>query len=88
MSEVTVYSKPNCGNCDKTYALLGVLDVDYDSVDISKDKEALKKIKAMGFREAPVVVVGEDSWGGFNEDKIREHFDPNHSNNDDDTWDF
>lgn len=88
--KVTVYSKPNCVNCNKTYDLLGKLDASYESIDISKDKAALKKIKELGFREAPVVVIndGEDSWSGFNESKIREHLDENSETEDDDTWDF
>lgn len=73
MSEnVTVYSKPNCGDCENTKRLLDELGVTYDVVDISKDRAALLKVKALGFRAAPVVDAGaRGSWDGFKEDRIR-----------------
>lgn len=95
MSEnITVYSKPNCGDCAKTKALLDELGVSYDVVDISKDRAALLKIKAMGFRAAPVVDAGDrGSWDGYKEDKVRAlagSAAPSAAEQaaDDDAWDF
>lgn len=90
MNDTIVYSKPNCGNCEKTKNMMDELEVKYTVIDISKNRDALKKIKEMGFREAPVVDPGDGAkpWSGFNESKIREHFDTNNATEDDDTWDF
>lgn len=68
----TVYSKDNCDNCAKTMRLFDELQVDYTVVKIDKDPEALKMIKKMGYRSAPVVITAEDRWSGYDEDRIRE----------------
>lgn len=85
MVKPLIYGKPNCVNCDKTKGKFNDLGVEYDVVDITKDKEALMKIKSLGFKEAPVVVTEFATWSGYQEGKIMEHFS---SQNDDDTWDF
>lgn len=44
----------------------------YQSVDISQDAEALERLKALGYLQAPVVVTEQDHWSGFRPDKIEE----------------
>ena len=46
------------------------LGVQYDTVDITKDPDALEKILSMGFKSAPVVITDNDAWSGFNPDKV------------------
>ncbi|ORC22088.1 MULTISPECIES: glutaredoxin-like protein NrdH [Rothia] len=67
---VTVYTKPACVQCNMTYRALDKLGVEYSTVDITKDPEALELIKSMGYLQAPVVIAGEDHWSGFQPDKI------------------
>ena len=69
--QVTVYSKPNCVQCKATYRALERQGVEYRSVDLSIDDEALSVVKTLGYSQAPVVVVGEDHWSGFRPDKIK-----------------
>lgn len=66
----TVYTKPACVQCEQTKKLLDRNGVEYNVVDITKDQEAFEKIVAMGFQAAPVVISGNDSWAGFQPDKI------------------
>ena len=66
----TVYTKPACVQCEQTKKLLDRNGVKYDLVDITKDAAAYDKIVAMGFMAAPVVISGDDSWAGFQPDKI------------------
>jgi glutaredoxin-like protein NrdH len=66
----TVYTKPACVQCEQTKKLLDRNGVEYSVVDITKDPEAYDKIVAMGFMAAPVVISGDDSWAGFQPDKI------------------
>lgn len=70
-NQVTVYSKPNCVQCKATYRALERQGVEYRSVDLSIDDEALSVVKTLGYSQAPVVVVGEDHWSGFRPDKIK-----------------
>lgn len=69
---VTVYTKPACVQCNATYRALDKKGIAYNSVDVSQDPEALERLKAMGYMQAPVVVADEDHWSGFRPDKIEE----------------
>ena len=46
------------------------LKIEYSTVDISVDTDAFDMIVAKGFKSAPVVMTDNDSWSGFNPDKI------------------
>lgn len=68
---ITVYSKPLCPQCDATYRLLDKQGLDYQSVDVTTDKQALSFIMNLGYQQAPVVVAGDDHWSGFRPDRIK-----------------
>ena len=68
---ITVYSKPNCVQCNATYRALDKAGLRYETVDISLDVEALEQVKSLGYAQAPVVMAGEDHWSGFRPDKIK-----------------
>lgn len=84
---VTVYTKPNCGSCVETKDLMNELGLEYAEVDISKDAVALKRLKSLGYRGAPVVITEEESWFGYNEAAIR-NLVPGSVAADDSVWDF
>jgi glutaredoxin-like protein NrdH len=67
---ITVYSKPACVQCEQTKKLLTKNGLEFDVIDITQDEEAYNKVVEMGFMSAPVVIAGEDSWAGFQPDKI------------------
>jgi glutaredoxin-like protein NrdH len=66
----TVYVKPSCVQCDATKRLMDRLGIEYSTVDITKDSDAMEKILGMGFKSAPVVITDNDAWSGFNPDKV------------------
>lgn len=68
---ITVYSKPMCVQCDATYRALDKQGLDYRSIDVSEDVEALEFIKGLGYQQAPVVIAGEDHWSGYRPDRIK-----------------
>lgn len=68
---ITVYSKPRCPQCDATYRALNQAGVTYQSVDVSADPQALEYILSLGYKQAPVVVVGDNHWSGFRPDRIK-----------------
>ena len=72
MITVTVYSKPACVQCNATYRALEKKGIAYETVDLSQDAEALERIRALGYMQAPVVITDEDHWSGFRPDKIEE----------------
>ena len=67
---VTVYSKPQCVQCDATYRALDKKGVEYTVVDVTKDAEAMEMILGLGHLQAPVVVAGDEHWSGFRPDNI------------------
>jgi glutaredoxin-like protein NrdH len=67
---ITVYTKPACVQCNATYRALDSKGIEYRSVDLSEDPNALDVVKAMGYLQAPVVVTDDDHWSGFRPDKI------------------
>lgn len=77
---VTVYSKPQCVQCDRTKSRLDREGVDYTEVDITTDPGAYKYVtEVLEFSAAPVVYVdpGADSawasWSGYRPDLIKTH---------------
>lgn len=82
MTQITVYSKPSCVQCNGTYRMLDSKLVDYDVIDLTESPTALEQVKALGYLEAPVVLVTQeddlgvpqivDSWSGLRPDKIDE----------------
>ncbi|MGP5046003.1 glutaredoxin-like protein NrdH [Glutamicibacter ardleyensis] len=69
-SEITVYTKPSCVQCNATYRALDKKGVSYRKVGISTDAQALEYVRSLGYMQAPVVVTADDQWSGFRPDKI------------------
>lgn len=70
-TEVIVYTKPACVQCNATYRALDKEGIEYTLIDISKDVEARDYVMSLGYLQAPVVVVGDDHWSGFRPDRIK-----------------
>lgn len=68
---VKVYSTETCPWCDKAKEYLKSLNVGFEAVNVSGDKQAamelVKKTRQMG---VPVVQVGEEYIVGYNPDAI------------------
>lgn len=69
---VTVYSKPNCKQCEFTKKYLDDMGTPYNEVDVTQDKEALEQLQLHGYLGVPVVAINslDDSWGGFRPDEL------------------
>ena len=74
---ITVYSKPACVACDATYRKLNKHGIEYNSVNIIEDPEALAFVRDLdpSYSQAPVVVVefadGTSAhWAGYRPSQI------------------
>ena len=67
---VTVYVLPNCIQCTMTKRALDTVGIRYEVVDLSTDDAAHDLVSELGYRSAPVVVAGAESWSGFRPDRI------------------
>ena len=68
----TVYTKPSCVQCDMTKRYMDKNNIEYTTIDITQDRDALDLILGMGFSSAPVVISDKGSWAGFQPDKLSE----------------
>lgn len=68
---VTVYSKPNCMQCNFTKQFLENNNIDYVAKDVYESEEAMAEVKALGFQSLPVVVAdGIEPFFGFRPDLL------------------
>lgn len=68
---VTVYTLPECVQCDSTKRLLDREGIAYETIDLSKDDKALEYVRSLGYQAAPIVVAGEQHWSGFRMERIK-----------------
>lgn len=67
---ITVYSTPSCVQCTATTRALDSRGLSYQVVDLAVDTDALSRVTALGYRQAPVVIAGDQHWSGFRPDLI------------------
>ncbi|MGN1057327.1 MAG: glutaredoxin-like protein NrdH [Comamonas sp.] len=67
---IKIYSKPNCVQCSMTMRTLDRQGVSYEVVDVSQDNVAAEQLQAWGYRQVPVVQVGEEHWSGFRPERL------------------
>lgn len=67
---ITVYSKPACVQCTATTRALEARGLNYDVIDLTEDAAAMERVQDLGYRQAPVVIAGDEHWAGFRPDII------------------
>lgn len=71
LTNVLLYSKPNCPQCDFTKKFLDDHQIAYSTIDVMEDAAALEKVKSLGFQSLPVVVAdGMAPFHGFRPDLL------------------
>jgi len=60
MDALRVYWRPGCSSCVKVKEFLSQLGVDYVSVNVSAQPEAMDELRELGVRTVPVVTRGRD----------------------------
>lgn len=68
---VTIYSKPNCPQCERTRLEFDRLGVAYEVVDLVHNPGQLDRLISAGYRSAPVVETDAGTWSGYAADRIR-----------------
>lgn len=77
---IDVYSKPNCPQCSATYRKLKSMGLPFNSYDVTEDAAAAAFVRALGYSQAPVIVVREgvdekmkEHWSGFRPDLLKKY---------------
>ena len=68
--QITVYSNPNCVQCEQTKKWLTRKELRFESKMIADSPEVQAIIDANKFQSAPVVVAGDKVWSGFRLDHL------------------
>lgn len=68
---VTVYTNPQCVQCDMTKRQFDKLGVVYSVVDLASVPDKVEEFKALGFMSAPIVTTDIKVWSGFKPAKIQ-----------------
>lgn len=71
MTKATLYTKPGCVQCKMTKKDLMKKGIPFDEIDITEDHDALSFVLGLGYKQAPVVVIGQTHWSGFRPDMAR-----------------
>ena len=66
---ITVYTRDNCVQCNRTKAALKKRDLEYEEIDI--DDETADSFREQGYQSLPIVVAHGEVWAGFRPDKIK-----------------
>ena len=69
---ITIYTQPNCSQCENTKRFFDQKEIPYDVVDITEDQEGYNFVVGLGFKTVPVVSTKEDVWAGFRLDKLND----------------
>lgn len=76
---ITLYTTPRCVQCKPTKKWLDDRDIPYREVDLTTSPEDAEAIKALGFTQAPVVIVSTGDpetdlmWSGFRPDNLTKY---------------
>ncbi len=68
---VTVYTNPQCVQCDMTKKQFDKYGIVYSVVDLSTVPEKVEEFKAQGLMAAPIVTTDIKIWSGFKPAKIQ-----------------
>ena len=67
---IIIYTKDNCVQCSATKNAMDKHGIEYQLVNLDREPGELEKLKALGYRQVPVVMAEEEHWSGFRPDKI------------------
>jgi len=73
LTKITVYTKNNCPQCDITKTVLSGEGIEFETINVEENENALNYIKNdLGFSATPVIVAdGIEPFSGFQPDKLK-----------------
>lgn len=73
MTNITVYTKYGCPQCDMTKRVLQGEGINFNTINVQEDEDALNYVKNdLGFTSMPVVVAdGIEPFSGFRPDLLQ-----------------
>lgn len=76
---ITIYTTPECRQCRMTKDWWDKRGIEYTPIDLTTSPDDYESVKALGYMQAPVVIVNDDGdtgnekhWYGFRPDLLEE----------------
>lgn len=66
-----VYGTESCSQCHGVRHYLDSEGVEYEYLDVFKDKDAMDEIEGLGAKTVPVIRYGDETIIGFNVKKLK-----------------
>jgi glutaredoxin-like protein NrdH len=70
MMKITLWTLPNCVQCDNTKRQLDKRGIQYEVRELNRNPKALERFKELGLLAAPIIETDSKRWSGFRLDKI------------------
>ena len=67
---VTIYSKPNCKQCEFSKKYLNDKGIEFKEINVFEDNEALTMLRDQGYAQLPVVDIDGEFHTGFRPDVL------------------
>ncbi|MCA1923155.1 glutaredoxin-like protein NrdH [Buttiauxella noackiae] len=67
---ITIYTRNDCVQCHATKRAIESRGFAFDLINLDSNPEAADELRALGYRQLPVVVTEQESWSGFRPDMI------------------
>lgn len=67
---ITIYTKNNCMQCTATKNIMDKQGLAYQLINLDEEPAAIENLKALGYRQLPVVMADGEHWSGFRPDKL------------------
>jgi glutaredoxin-like protein NrdH len=62
---VTVYTTPNCIQCNATKKHLERRGIEFNVIDLTQNPDKLEMFLSQGLNAAPIVVTNNAIWSGY-----------------------
>ena len=67
---ITIYTRNDGVQCHATKRAMESRGLQFELINVDQQPNAAEELRAMGFRQLPVVVAGKSTWSGFRPDMI------------------
>lgn len=68
---ITVYSKPNCMQCEFTKKHLRDKNIPFKEINVYENEQALNYVQELGFQSLPVIEAeGQEPFFGFRPERL------------------
>jgi glutaredoxin-like protein NrdH len=67
---ITIYTRNDCVQCHATKRAIESRGFTFEMINLDANPEAADDLRALGYRQLPVVITEQESWSGFRPDMI------------------